>query len=265
MDQTPLFDYPLVSVFANTPELQHKATQLAKRLHLPLIQSKIAQTPLILVITEERLELHTTDPDLGGPVYVDFVKGKVGYRHRHGGGIRQPLARAVGLKGNVLCTVLDATPGLGQDAYVLASLGAKVEMVERSSVVVELLTDAMNRPGVCERTLANMILTHQDARLFMEEKINRRVDRPDVIYLDPMYPHRKMSALVKKEMRRLRVLVGDDEDAPSLLSTALICAKKRVVVKRSLQAEPLIGQPPTMAITTKKIRFDVYLVTHEQK
>ena len=36
---------------------------------------------------------------------------------------------------------------------------------------------------------------------------------PDVVYLDPMYPHKTKSALVKKEMRVFQSLVGADEDA----------------------------------------------------
>ena len=46
-------------------------------------------------------------------------------------------------------------------------------------------------------------------------------ERPDVVYLDPTYPHRGKSALAKKEMRRLRAVVGEDADAPHLLAAAL--------------------------------------------
>ncbi|MDP2105284.1 MAG: class I SAM-dependent methyltransferase, partial [Desulfobulbaceae bacterium] len=84
--------------------------------------------------------------------------------------------------------------------------------------------------------------------------------RPEVVYLDPMYPHRTKSALVKKEMRILRLLVGDDPDAPKLLAAALACARERVVVKRPIKAEPITGPTPSMAIIGKTGRFDVYLI-----
>ncbi|MFO1350284.1 MAG: class I SAM-dependent methyltransferase [Gammaproteobacteria bacterium] len=51
-------------------------------------------------------------------------------------------------------------------------------------------------------------------------------DFPEVIYLDPMYPERSKAALVKKESRVLRELVGPDDDAarlPGLRSQA--CAQ----------------------------------------
>ncbi|HAS61637.1 MAG TPA: 16S rRNA methyltransferase, partial [Vibrio sp.] len=85
---------------------------------------------------------------------------------------------------------------------------------------------------------------------------------PDVVYLDPMYPHpenKKKSALVKKEMRVFQSLVGADTDADALLEPALMLATKRVVVKRPDYAEWLNQHQPSMAIETKKNRFDVYV------
>jgi 16S rRNA (guanine1516-N2)-methyltransferase len=85
-------------------------------------------------------------------------------------------------------------------------------------------------------------------------------ERPEVIYLDPMYPHRTKSSLVKKEMRILRVLAGDDQDAAGLLVAALACARKRVVVKRPRLAPRIEGQTPSTEITSKNSRYDVYLI-----
>jgi 16S rRNA (guanine1516-N2)-methyltransferase len=86
-------------------------------------------------------------------------------------------------------------------------------------------------------------------------------DQPDVVYLDPMFPHRKKSALVKKEMRLFQQFLGPDEDADALLEPALVLAKQRVVVKRPDTAPYLNNCEPNMAIKGKKLRFDVYL-TH---
>ena len=84
-------------------------------------------------------------------------------------------------------------------------------------------------------------------------------DYPDVIYIDPMFPHSKKSALVKKEMRVLREVVGDDDDAAQLLLSALKCQVKRVVVKRSRYA-PAVGDViPNYQVLGKSSRYDIYL------
>ena len=84
---------------------------------------------------------------------------------------------------------------------------------------------------------------------------------PDVVYLDPMFPHRQKSALVKKEMRVFQSLVGADLDADALLPVALSVAGKRVVVKRPDYAGFLNEKKPSTSIETKSNRFDIYVVT----
>ncbi|WP_230032575.1 class I SAM-dependent methyltransferase, partial [Pseudomonas carnis] len=81
---------------------------------------------------------------------------------------------------------------------------------------------------------------------------------PQVIYLDPMFPHRDKSALVKKEMRLFRPFVGDDLDAPALLQAALRLASHRVVVKRPRKAPIIEGAKPGYALEGKSSRYDIY-------
>lgn len=213
--------------------------------------------PLLLYRTEERLELRDTAPGAAGPVYADFVAGRADYRRKHGGGRAQPLARAVGLRGQSPLTVIDATAGLGRDAFVLASLGAEVTMLERSPVVGALLADALRRalkhPEVAS-VAARMTLHVGEAR----DYLSSLALRPDVVYLDPMYPHTAKNALPKKEMRLFRSLIGGDEDAGALLGVARQVALKRVVVKRPAGAAPLGGKPHG-SIPGKTTRFDLYL------
>ncbi|MEO5362534.1 MAG: class I SAM-dependent methyltransferase [Magnetococcus sp. DMHC-8] len=241
-----------------------QAAALATRLALPLATTARGNNaPLWLVVTDDRLELRSNDPADGGPVYVDFVAGRGGFRRQHGGGMRQSLARAVGLRGRQPLTILDATPGLGQDAFVLAALGATVQMVERVPVVAALLEDGLQRlqahTGQTGGRPVALTLLVADARQVLADLAARGWrERPEVVYLDPMYPHRDGSALSRKEIRRLRLLVGDDGDAAELLAVALAVARQRVVVKRSRLAPLLGGQAPTMAIYSKNTRFDVY-------
>ncbi|MEO5339677.1 MAG: class I SAM-dependent methyltransferase [Magnetococcus sp. MYC-9] len=254
-----------VAVLAESDAQWSQATALAARLSLPWSTARERPSAeLLLTVTSSRLELRSRDPVEGGAIYCEFVTGKAGFRRHHEGGLQQPLARAVGLRGNRPLTILDATPGLGQDAFVLASLGAEVRMVERAPVVAALLADGLRRLADHLRQRGDvplpLSLTQGDARLVLADLSLTQDERPAVVYLDPMYPHRDGSALSRKEMRRLRRLVGEDGDAAELLAVALTVARQRVVVKRPRLAATLDGRPPSMAIHSKNTRFDVYLV-----
>ncbi|EGU37345.1 SAM-dependent methyltransferase [Vibrio ichthyoenteri ATCC 700023] len=226
-----------------------------------------AQSQFALVLTDQRLELRKLDEPKLGAIFVDLVSGAVAHRRKFGGGKGQAIAKAAGLNKGATPTILDGTAGLGRDAFVLASLGCKVQMVERHPVVAALLDDGLTRAKqdseigawVSER----MSLLHASSHNALESLTNDpSFVAPDVVYLDPMYPHpenKKKSALVKKEMRVFQSLVGADNDADALLEPALALATKRVVVKRPDYAEWLDQVKPSMAIETKKNRFDVYV------
>ncbi len=75
-----------------------------------------------------------------------IYRGAVGHRRKFGGGKGRAIAKAAGLNKGATPTILDGTAGLGRDAFVLASLGCKVQMVERHPVVAALLmTDCRER------------------------------------------------------------------------------------------------------------------------
>ncbi|OED65839.1 16S rRNA methyltransferase [Vibrio splendidus ZS-139] len=220
-----------------------------------------------LVLTSERLELRKVDEPKLGAIFVDLVGGAVGHRRKFGGGKGQAIAKAAGLNKGATPTILDGTAGLGRDAFVLASLGCKVQMVERHPVVAALLDDGLQRaqqdPDIGGWVTERMKLIHASSHDALDKlSDDPNFAQPDVVYLDPMYPHpenKKKSALVKKEMRVFQSLVGADMDADTLLQPALKLASKRVVVKRPDYAAWLGEQKPSMAIETKKNRFDVYV------
>ena len=217
---------------------------------------------LALVQQLSHLELRQLDEPKVGAVLVDFASDALTFRRLHGGGKKEAIARAIGLKGQDSLHVLDATAGLGRDAFVLASLGCVVDMIERSAVVAALLQDGLNR-AAADIELgtwlpANMQLYHGVATELLTDWSH---EKPDVVYLDPMFPHRRKNAAVKKEMRLFQQLLGPDEDADLLLEPALALAKKRVVVKRPTGAPFLAGKKPQIEMLGKANRFDVYL-TH---
>jgi 16S rRNA (guanine1516-N2)-methyltransferase len=94
-----------------------------------------------------------------------------------------------------------------------------------------------------------------DSRVILESLPD--VQRPDVVYLDPMYVPRRKTVAVRKEMRICRRLVGDDTDAGELFEVAHRAARKRVVVKRQLRA-PVLSPDPTKQYTGTTVRYDVY-------
>lgn len=250
---------PDVALFA-CPLRKKTAERMARTFNLPL-GDKLSKTTYQLRLGEERLALHDTRPGAPGPVYADFVAGPARHRRMFGGGRKQPLARAVGLKGHAPPRVVDCTAGLGRDAFVLATLGCDVTLVERSPVLAALLYDALERAAINSETAAitaAMSLIHQDAIDYLHQLGDE--SRPDTVYMDPMYPHRIKSALVRKEMRVARDLVGDDDDAPQLLDQARQVALKRVVVKRPSTAPALSGPPPDTSINSRKTRYDIYLM-----
>ena len=254
------YPYALVAVAADRLNLE-AGRELARRLDLGFLVRGVAApnpTPFILSLSGDGLALHSAEGRFGG-IACDFTGGRLRHRHHHGGGLSQAIARAVGLKHTTELCVADLTAGLGEDAFVLAGLGARVVMVERHPVVAALLEDGLRRARLAAQSLdilaavERMSLVTADARTWLDE-----TGPPDVIYLDPMFPERHKSALVRKEMQVLQQLVGADIDSGELLERALACARYRVVVKRARHAPPLAGRAPTFSVTGKTTRFDVH-------
>ncbi len=229
------------------------AEELARALALPFVTTAEADFDLLLVVTSAHLELHDNRDPRVGPVCVDFSHLDL-RPYSANLSRRQPLARALGKKAQ---TVVDATAGYCQDALLFALMGYRTTAIERSPVVMALARDGLRR--LTARSGITL-----DKRLRLIEGDGRALlpsitPPPEVIYLDPMFPpKRKKSAAVKKEMRLLRALVGDDPDAHELLEISRRVALDRVVVKRPDGAPPL-APDPSMSLAGKLVRYDVYL------
>lgn len=245
---------PRIRVEALQPVFEACADQWATRLGLP----RAGEAEFALQLSEQGLQLAEQGPQAPGPVRVDFVEGAVAHRRLYGGGSGQMIAKAVGVQSGVRPQVLDATAGLGRDAFVLATLGCEMTLIERQPIIAALLEDGLTRAGRDAEVApiaAQMRLLTGNAIDLMQ---SWQGEPPQVIYLDPMFPHRDKSALVKKEMRLFRPLVGDDMDAPALLQAALALASHRVVVKRPRKAPIIEGAKPSYALEGKSSRYDIY-------
>jgi len=248
-------------VDSSDTELAKKTAKKWNLLYIGDVNSavKYHQLEFLLQVNHQYLELVKLDEPKLGAIKVDFVDGAVAHRRKFGGGRGQEIAKAIGLKHGFTPHVLDATAGLGRDGFLLAGLGCQVTLMERMPIVAALLSDGIERAKlnleIGELITSKMNLIHASSI----ENMAQLVSQPDVIYLDPMYPHKEKSALVKKEMRVFQSLVGEDLDADDLLEPALALAKYRVVVKRPSYAPPLNNKKPSTCIKMKKNRFDVYV------
>jgi 16S rRNA (guanine1516-N2)-methyltransferase len=242
--------------------LAQQAQDLAGELGLPLLEGEVDETrcEVLLCVRQEGLSLQATGPKAPGAVRADFLEGAAAHRRKFGGGKGQMIAKAVGIKAGVRPQVLDVTAGLGKDAFVLATLGCEMTLVERSPAVFAVLRDGLSRAGtdpeVAEIT-ARMSLHRANSIEWMQQQLAAG-NRFQVVYVDPMFPHSDKSALVKKEMRVFRPVVGDDTDAEQLLDTALQLAENRVVVKRPRKAPTIGARVPSFQLEGKSSRYDIY-------
>ncbi|WP_415887250.1 class I SAM-dependent methyltransferase [Neptuniibacter sp. QD37_6] len=257
MSNPALTDIVVVPMHADFAE---QAEQFAARLQLPIKSPDQAHGFFLeLQLSEQGLRLQPCGKKAPGPTYADFVSGAVAHRRQFGGGKGQMIAKAVGIKGGITPQVLDATAGLGKDAFVLATLGCDMTLLERSPIVHALLEDGLNRAEESEVAdiVERMQLYNANSIEWMQAQAEQGTTF-QVVYLDPMFPHNDKSALVKKEMRAFRPVVGDDLDADQLLDAALAIAENRVVVKRPRKAPFLADRKPSLQFQGKSSRYDIY-------
>lgn len=204
---------------------------------------------------EQGLSLQQGGRKAPGASRVDFAQAALLSRLKSGD---KMLSKALGCKRGKVYRILDATAGFGVDAALMASMGFEVDLCERNPVVAELLADGIERASYSSETVLREV--SQRLQLQSTDSLSLLPDAPmyDVIYLDPMFPERKKSALVKKGMQYFHQIVGGDEDADRLLPLALERAEYRVVVKRPRIAPFLGEQKPSFQLSGKAHRYDVY-------
>ena len=250
-----------IAIVLSCSDREEESIQLAQRLDLPLVSSReelTAECKFYIAYGAEGLSLCMTGKAAPGPVRVDFSDPRLQYRI--GDATKsQGIVKAVGLKGSKHPAILDATAGMGKDAFLLASLGCRVHMLERSAVVHALLEDGLQRARVDldkHSIVSRLSLEHGEfgADLQCDSKV-------DVIYLDPMFPDRTKSARVKKNMFVLQKLLAGEQQNEKLLVQALNCARKRVVVKRAKTAPHLTAITPDIEFKGSSSRYDVYLTS----
>ncbi|NOY66646.1 MAG: class I SAM-dependent methyltransferase [Gammaproteobacteria bacterium] len=205
-----------IALFTEQSSLQVLVQEKSCLYNIPLLSALGHAEYLLIYESHEHApgyicKLQKTGKPSPGPVTIDFTRGKAAHRRLFGGGRNQPLARAAGIKPGFNPVILDTTAGLGRDSFVFATLGCHVTMLERNPVIYELLQNglhrALNDPDISGLITNNMRLHNENAINYLQQLASQT---PDTIYLDPMYPARNKSALVKKEMRYFHDIAGKD-------------------------------------------------------
>lgn len=255
---------PVESVSDTTIANLDLATSLAAELSLPLVPAEAladSEFEFVLRYGEKGLELDSLLPGHLGPIRVDFEHPTFTYRVQDRVN-SQAISRAVGVKPGMLPEVLDATAGLGKDAYLLATAGCTIKLLEKNDIIHALLRDGLERASQSGDSRVRETVSLMELSLISFKQFADSNLRYDVVYLDPMFPARRKSARVKKDMFMLqkyfeRMQNGSEDDG--LLSDALTIARRRVVVKRPLRAPDMEGMAPTFRLTGRSSRYDIYV------
>ncbi len=152
---------------------------------------------------------------------------------------------------------IDATAGMGEDAFLLAAYGYDMTLYEQNPVVAVLLKDALRRakkhPQLKE-IAGRMKLVEGNS----VEELKTRVDAVDLIYLDPMFPGRQKSGLINKKLQLIQKLEPPCSDEVELFEAAIQAKPSKIIVKRPLKSPFLAGKNPTYELKGKAIRYDCY-------
>ena len=208
--------------------------------------------PLHLIYTQEGLAL--TDGVLS--VCGDFEK--MLRRIRKANLQQELLVKAVRIKGIARpLRVLDAAAGLGEDAFLLAAAGHQVLMFERDEMIGALLEDALKRAQTGHNNLLAEIASNMRLELADSIQAMRSLNEPpDVVYLDPMFPERRKSNLVKKKFQLMSRLEAPCPDEEELLEAAEAAGPVKIVIKRPVKGPYLAGKKPDYSLTGKAVRYD---------
>ncbi|MCB0361707.1 MAG: class I SAM-dependent methyltransferase, partial [Bdellovibrionales bacterium] len=100
-------------------------------------------------------------------------------------------------------------------------------------------------------------IIHADSISYLES-LQTEEQRPDLVFLDPMFPLREKSALSCKEMQILQFLSQPSPERDiHILKSAQHVVRDRVIVKRPLNSPPLL-EGARHTYKGKSVRYDVY-------
>ncbi len=242
---------PELLVWAERPEEQEKARQLAEKLSAGLVPERPDNMAEALLL---RLGAQGLTLESGGLTLRNDLT-RMENRIKPANLSRELLVKAARVKTAGVPVAVDATAGMGEDALLLAAMGFRVLMFELDPVIAALLRDALERAQntpALERAAARMQLFEEDSI----KALHRLAPSPDVVFLDPMFPARQKSALVKKKFQLLHRLEQPCLEEEALLAAALAARPRKVIIKRPVKGPYLAGRKPDYSLAGKAVRYD---------
>lgn len=222
--------------------------------NIPVYAGPAADFELILRFEQGCLSLEGD----GLSMKADFLRMKK--RVQPGKWEHELLVKAVRIHGHKTpLRVLDCTAGMGEDALILAAAGFEVSMFEKNPVIAALLQNELrqaSRDPVLAQIVGRMTFQEGNSLPILQQITLGQRQRPDVIYLDPMFQKRTKSALIKKKFQLLHKMEQPCADEEELLEAAAAAHPKKIVIKRPAKGPYLAGIRPGYSISGKAIRFD---------
>ncbi|PHU33962.1 class I SAM-dependent methyltransferase [Pseudobutyrivibrio ruminis] len=214
---------------------------------------KLREVGLELKYTEDGLTL--TDGKLS--IMVDFKDMLP--RLKQSNLQNEMQVKAARIKGQPMPQkIIDATAGFGEDSLILAAAGFEVDLYEFDDIIALLLEDGLNRAkNIPELApiVARMHFHHADSIQAMQN-----LDYlPDSILLDPMFPSRSKSAMIKKKFQLLQKIESPCSVEEELLNAAIAANPKRIIIKRPLKGPFLADKKPSYSLEGKAIRYDCFV------
>ena len=154
---------------------------------------------------------------------------------------------------------VDCTAGLGEDAFLLAAAGYRVLLYEKNPVISALLADALRRARE-DPELTEIAGRMETIRGDSIEGLEALQEKPDLIYLDPMFPAREKSGMIKKKFQLLQQLEEPCSQEEALLSAAISADPAKIIIKRPAKGPLLGGRKPSYFIKGESIRYDVLVL-----
>ena len=233
-----------------------RAMELADRLGAEICSrtDEICGDERYLLLDGKGLALIQGKMELRGD-FRNMIKRVLGGRLQH-----EKLLRAVRFREDVHgMLAVDATAGLGEDSFILAAAGFSVLMCEYNPVIAALLRDALDRartdPDIGE--IARRMELREGSSIDILGSLGWK---PDVIYLDPMFPAKKKSGISTKKLQIFQKLETPCANEEELLAAAFAADPRRIVIKRPIRGEPLAGRRPGFSIDCRNVRYDCHVV-----
>ena len=236
-----------MEIYLESPNPGINEQELAKRLDLVLVNEK--PLGLHLKINGDGLFLEDADLCMQGD-FTESIK-----RLTHANLSHELLVKTAKLKNIEHPCLIDATAGMGEDSLLLAAAGFEVELYESDMIIAALLEDTLRRARLNEALAP--IISHMHLHIEDSIKAMNSLDyTPDVVLLDPMFPERKKSGLIKKKFQLMQQLEHPCSNEFDLLNAAMHANPKKIVIKRPAKGPYLAGKKPSYSTDGKAIRYD---------